>query len=210
MIEDLNRKPKCIIVTGRAGAGKTTLAKKLGEKLWLPVLSRDEIKQGCVSTFGVRHDKLPPETSALVTDFFFETVNRFLANKVSVIIEAAFQHKVWQYRMPEILELSSPIIVLCTVDDMTAARRHLQRGLDNPEREFFHGDNRVVHYRKTGEFLLPAAYDPPQLDASTLTVSTDAEYVPGLDEIVERIRSTETVKNGEPSHENLPEDKKKI
>jgi dephospho-CoA kinase len=38
----MNRKPKCIIVTGRPEAGKTTLAKKLGEVLCMPVISRDQ------------------------------------------------------------------------------------------------------------------------------------------------------------------------
>ncbi len=55
----MNRRPKCIIITGRAGAGKTTLAKKLGEQLWMPVISRDQIKEGYVNTCGVRHDQLP-------------------------------------------------------------------------------------------------------------------------------------------------------
>ena len=180
----MNKKPKCIIVTGRAGAGKTTLAGKLGERLWMPVVSRDRIKEGYVNTFGVRHDRLPPDTDRLVTDFFFETVNRFLAGKVSIVIEAAFQHKVWEPRMPGILELSSPLIVLCTVDELIAARRHLERGLENPQRVFYHQDNRVVHYLKTGEFLLPAPYEPPHIDVPTIEVSTAGEYAPGIDEIV--------------------------
>ena len=158
----MNRKPKCIIITGRAGAGKTTLAKKLGEHLWKPVISRDQIKEGYVNTYGVKHDQLPAETDGLVTDFFFEIVNQYLAGKISVVIEAAFQHKVWEPRLPKILELASPMIVLCSVDDVIAARRHLKRGLENPNREFYHGDNRVVHYRKTGEFLSPASYTQNQ------------------------------------------------
>jgi len=56
----MSRKPKCIIVTGRPGSGKTTLARKLAERLWMPVLSRDEIKEGYVNTFGVKHDQFPP------------------------------------------------------------------------------------------------------------------------------------------------------
>jgi predicted kinase len=183
----MNGKPKCIIVTGMQGAGKTTLSKKLGERLWMPVINRDEIKEGYVSTYGVEHDRLPPNTNGLVTDLFFAMVNQYLGAQISVVIEAAFQHKVWEWRMPKILELSSPWIVLCSVDSEIAARRQIQRGLDNPNREFYHGDNRVVHYRKTGESLPPASYEAPKFNVPTVHVSTDGVYSPTIDEIVEKI-----------------------
>ena len=105
----MNRKPKCVIVTGRPGSGKTTLAKKLGERLWMPVISRDEIKEGYVNTYGVKHSQLPSDTDRIVSDFFFDAVNRYLTSNVSIIIEAAFQHQVWEPRMPRILELSHPL-----------------------------------------------------------------------------------------------------
>lgn len=194
----MNRKPKCIIVTGRAGAGKTTLAKKLGQRLWMPVISRDEIKEGYVNTCGVKHDRLPPETDRLVTDFFFSLVNQYLAGKISVVIEAAFQDKVWGPRLPKIFELASPILVLCSVDEIVAARRHLQRGLENPNREFYHSDNRVVHYRKTGEFLLPASYTAPKFKGPIIEVSTDGEYIPCLDEIVKQIQSSDARQGSAP------------
>lgn len=153
----------------------------------MPVISRDEIKEGYVNTFGVKHDQLPSDTDGRVTDFFFEIVNRFLEGQISLVIEAAFQHKVWEPRMPKIFEMASPVIVLCSVDPVLAARRHLRRGLDNPNRELYHGDNRVVHYRKTGEFLLPAGYAPPKFDVPTIQVSTDGEYAPSIDEIVKQL-----------------------
>lgn len=183
----MNNKPQCIIVTGRPGSGKTTLAKKLGELLWMPVISRDEIKEGYVNTYGVKHDQLPPDTNGLVSNLFFEIVNHYLAGKICVVIEAAFQHHVWKSRMSKILELSSPVIVLCSVDDAVAAGRHLQRGLENPDREFYHGDQRVAHYRKTGEVLSPASYEAPKFDVPTIEVSTNGEYVPCIDEIVKQI-----------------------
>jgi predicted kinase len=179
----MNPKPKCVIVTGRAGAGKTTLSKKLGRRLWMPVLSRDEIKEGYVNTFGVRHDRLPPETDRLVTDFFFDAARKFLAGKVSVIVEAAFQHPVWEWHMPQILELGSPLIIVCTVDAETAAERHLRRGLDNPRREFYHNDKRVALYRATGETGTPQPYAAPNFDVPTLQVLTENDYSPGLEEI---------------------------
>jgi hypothetical protein len=156
----------------------------------MPVISRDEIKEGYVNTFGVKHDQLPDDTNGLVTNFFFEIVNQYLANKISIVIEAAFQHKIWEAQLPQILEVSNPIFVVCTVDAMLAAKRHLQRGLDEPRREFFHGDKRVAIYRETGDFAPPGDYTAPDFSVPTLYVSTEGEYVPGIDDIVNFIQAS--------------------
>ena len=183
----MDRKPQCIIITGRAGAGKTTLSKKLGRQLWMPVISRDEIKEGYVNTYGVKHDELPAGTDGIVTDFFFDIVYQYLGGKVSVIIEAAFQHHVWEPRMPGILELASPYIIICSIDEEIAAERHLQRGLADPRRGFYHEDKRVSLYLATGEIGTPRPYVAPNFDAPTLYVSTENDYSPTLDEIAIRV-----------------------
>ncbi|HEX4945909.1 MAG TPA: AAA family ATPase [Blastocatellia bacterium] len=188
----MNSQPICIIVTGRAGAGKTTLSKKLGRHLWLPVISRDEIKEGYVNTFGVKHDQLPPDTNGVVTNFFFDIVYQYLANKVSVIIEAAFQHAVWEGRMPRILELSQPLIIVCSIDAEIAAERHLQRGLAHPRREFYHEDKRIAYYRATGDIGTPQPYVTPNFNIPTLQVLTAADYSPSLEEIARQIQSLNT------------------
>ena len=43
---EMSSKPKCIIVTGRPGSGKTSLAKRLAEQLWMPVIKRLVVDQG--------------------------------------------------------------------------------------------------------------------------------------------------------------------
>jgi hypothetical protein len=100
--------------------------------------------------------------------------------------------------MPKILELASPLIVLCSADGAVSARRHLQRGLENPNREFYHGDKRVAHYRKTGKISPSFSYTAPKFKIPTIQISTDGEYVPCIDEIVKQIQSSDVQQSGAP------------
>jgi len=67
------------------------------------------------------------------------------------------------------------------------AKRHLQGGLDDASREFYHGDNRDTHYMKTGKFPEPGEYRPPNFDVPTITVSTENRYSPSLNSIKEKL-----------------------
>jgi|ERR1051326_1781983 predicted kinase len=183
-------KPKLVIVTGRPGSGKTTLAKELGKLLYLPVVSRDEIKEGYVNTFNVRHDELPENTNKIASEVFFRNVELLLTNNVSVIAEAAFQHKVWEPEITKFEKYSGVVLIVCEVDPQVAANRHLERGMNDPNRGFFHGDHRVAHFKETGVVLAPAVYEPPKLEVCTIKVSTLNGYDPGLEEIRKQIRGS--------------------
>ena len=82
--------------------------------------------------------------------------------------------------MPEIASVSRPFLVVCSIDAELAARRHLQRGLDDSKRTFYHGDKRVDIYRQTGVISPPGDYVSPEFDMPTMRVSTEGHTAPAL------------------------------
>ena len=104
------------------------------------------------------------------------------------IIEAAFRHEVWSQVVPGIQQVADPCLVICELDGETSVRRHLNRGLDESNREFYHGDKRVSIYKRTGQFSPGAPCEAPRFDLPTLYVSTQDGYEPGIEEIVRFIQ----------------------
>jgi predicted kinase len=176
-------KPFVIVVTGRPGSGKTTLAHTLAKQICCPALCRDEFKEGYVHTTGSNHTSLGPDINLQLYHIFFEMVDFVVSKGVSVVIEAAFQHKIWAPKLTHLAEIASVSIIVCTLDPKLARARFIERGLADPARERFHGDN-AVHAAKDGIELLIGGYDPPRMDLPTLTVDTTDGYKPSLHQIV--------------------------
>ena len=164
-------KPYLLVITGRPGAGKTTFAKELSNEFFMPVISRDQIKEGYVHTFGKRHTELPEEANKIATEIFFDTLMGLILNNVSVIAEAAFQHKVWSTRRT-VHEKGADISIDLQVDDKVALDRFVA-GLDNTLREYFHGDKGVDMARK-GIELSVSPYDEPRLDVPNFILTLQA------------------------------------
>jgi predicted kinase len=178
-------RPSLIVVTGRPGAGKSTLAYALARAVRCPLLSRDEIKEGLVHAAGELGEP-GGEAQRRATDAFFDALRVLLDRGVTVVAEAAFQHHVWAPRLEPLTESARVRLVLCEVPPEVARTRHVERGLADPAREQFHHDHVVRVARAGGDWrALPIGeYEPPRLNLPTLVVDTAAGYRPAFEAIV--------------------------
>lgn len=179
-------KPYLIVVTGRPGSGKTTLSHKLGDEIFMPVISRDRVKEGYLHTLGKSHQDLPQDVNKTATDIFFNTLMGLTSNNVSVIAEAAFQHKIWSTMLEPFKGEARIHLVICQVDEKIARDRFIKRGLENPLREYFHGDTGVDMARKGMEVGV-SPYEEPQIKVPKHKVDTSGEYQPSIKELSRKI-----------------------
>ena len=160
--------PRLIVVTGRPGAGKSTLTAELSRRIRCPAVCRDALMEGRVNTTGVADD----DAARAVYGPFFDTLALLLSGGVSVIGEAAFQHKLWAAPLARLTAVARVRVIVCSVDGRLAVDRRVQRGAADPDRARFHPD-----------LFVASAYDPPRVAVPTLTVDTTDGYRPSLADV---------------------------
>lgn len=77
-------------------------------------------------------------------------------------------------------------LLICKLDEKIALERFIRRGLDNPQREYFHGDKGIDMVRK-GIELSVSPYEEPRIDVPTFYIDTSGDYKPSLKELSTRI-----------------------
>jgi predicted kinase len=172
--------PLLIVVAGRPGSGKTTLAHALARAIRCPAICRDEIKEGFINTTGQASGD---EVGRKVYEAFFDTVKLLLERRVTLVAEAAFQHKLWAPKLEPLRAIAPIRIIVCDMEADLARARHATRGRADPARASFHPMPPTP-----ADAAAVFEFDPPRLDVPTLPVDTTDGYRPNLDAIVSFLR----------------------
>lgn len=162
-------------------SGKTTLAHFISEKIHCPLLSRDELKEGYINTLGIPHGQLNDAAARHIYDTFFATIELLLSQKISLVIEAAFQQKLWKSKLPTLQSIADIKILICTTKPEMAVSRFEKRYFKETSREKYHGDESGLKKITNDLFY---NYDPIQSDFPTLVIDTTDNYNPAIEQIL--------------------------
>jgi predicted kinase len=178
-----SRAPTLVIVSGAPGGGKTTLARRLGSDLRLPLLGKDALKEALADAMGPPADV--PASSRLGDGAYavlYLAVAALLESGAGAIVESNFRRGVSEPDLRPLLADSVACLVHCTADSATLQARYADR--------FARGERHAVHLdgdRATGlaEDLASGRFEPLDLPIPTLVVDTTDGWRPTYEEIRE-------------------------
>jgi predicted kinase len=169
--------PVLLIVTGPPGAGKSTIAAALRERLGLPLIAKDALKEEFGDALAVGGDRLESQRLGLATFRVQLAVAReLLGAGVSLIVEGNF-------RLPEWFETLPPARitqVYVSASPETLRERLLRR---DPHRHPVHYDREAAD--EVAESAAAGEWRPLALEGRLIEIDTTTW--PDLDEVLATI-----------------------
>jgi diadenosine tetraphosphate (Ap4A) HIT family hydrolase/predicted kinase len=165
-----------VIVAGAPGAGKTTLAHKLGALLQLPVITKDDLKEALAEPFATGDREWSRRLGAATYSAYWVMAEQILSAGQGLVLESNFRRGISEEPLRRLAALAPTALVVCHTPRArerfaarAAAGRHRVH-IDNVVLEEWDGDDRVFEI---------------DIGAPRLVVDTTAGYEPDLERIVE-------------------------
>lgn len=121
-------------------------------------MSRDRLKEGALQTLGPEL-AADPELALRICEVFFTEIELLARSGVSLVAEAAFQHKVWAPRLAPSMEIADVRVIVCELPIEVAKARCQERELTDPLWTSYHPT--------PGGEPWAQPYDPPRLEVPT-------------------------------------------
>jgi predicted kinase len=169
--------PPVVYVSGAPGAGKSTVAGRLADRLGLVLVSKDVIKERLYDSVPAPADADALTWSRTLGGAAMELLWTLAEQPGPVLLEANFRPRS-DYERGRLLGLGRPLVeVHCSCPSELAARRYNQRSSGDTRR-------RDVHPRTTVSLEALAEFDGPVGIGALVTVDTSGD-LPGEEFVAE-------------------------
>lgn len=160
-----------IIITGQVATGKTRFARILSEKLNIPLISKDDIKEILFDEIGYSDRKWSKKLGIACYKIMYQMVEQFIL-KTSIILESNFNSDISSIEISRLQKkYKFKIIQLFLYADPKILYQRFRKRINNGERHTGHIDHATL--KSFQENSLSNGNKPLKIATKTVKINTD-------------------------------------